>query len=198
MSTQYHVYANDGLGGPVDYSTPIATTASLTWTTPSALAANSRWRFAVRAFDTVSGLEENNVDCSVAVRTDGTGADVTNLPAPPSMIAARATKDGGILVQFQADMRRREPNAATSFKIYMGTGGTPNYAVVVATIPAGGGVYRYSHQIPGTGLTDGTIYTVGVRSANLTGVESNVMTADVECDKTGPDNVDDFAITTVV
>ncbi len=63
MATAYHVYANTGGGDPIDYSSVVDTTATLTYPT-SALSYPGTWSFGVRAFDTVSGLEEQNLDCA--------------------------------------------------------------------------------------------------------------------------------------
>ena len=62
----YHIYSNTGVGDPIDYSTILATTGLLTWTS-SPLAYPGTWRFGVRAFNPVNGLEEENLDCSIAL-----------------------------------------------------------------------------------------------------------------------------------
>ena len=48
MATIYNVYGNDGAGGPVDYSAPVATTSATTWSS-APLAAPGLHRCAVRA-----------------------------------------------------------------------------------------------------------------------------------------------------
>lgn len=96
MAISYHVYANDGQGGPVDYTRPIATVAL----DPSAaagsfltapLAAPSDNLFAVRAFDDASGVEEANTDARVRVVIDDQGRDVSSRPNPVVGLAARWT-----------------------------------------------------------------------------------------------------------
>ena len=65
MSTGYHIYSNTGAGDPINYTSPVATItspATTTWSS-SALTHPGTWSFGVRAFDTVSGLEERNLDC---------------------------------------------------------------------------------------------------------------------------------------
>lgn len=86
MSIAFHVYGNGG-SGPIDYTTPIATTSSLAWTSGE-LAAGAMWKFGVRAFDTVSGLEEQNLDAAAVITLDAGGLDVSNRPAPPNALRA--------------------------------------------------------------------------------------------------------------
>ena len=85
MSTEYHVYANSGAGGPIDYSAPVATVSALTWTSGASLAG----RLEVRGprFDTVSSLEELNLDASVELVLDSGGNDITNRPIAPLAFA---------------------------------------------------------------------------------------------------------------
>ncbi len=84
----YMVYSNSG-SGPIDYDTPLTTTGLLTYTT-GVLACDATWRFGVRAYDSVSGLEEQNLDCSVTIILDGSCADVTARPLPPTGLRAFA------------------------------------------------------------------------------------------------------------
>ena len=72
MAISYNIYANDGMGGDVDYSTPIATTSDLTYAT-GPLATPSDNTFAVRAFDTASCIEEANTDARVRIILDASG-----------------------------------------------------------------------------------------------------------------------------
>ena len=79
MAISYNVYANDGQGGDVDYSTPIATTSSLSYLM-GPLATPGDHTLAVRAFDAVSGVEEANTDARVRIVLDSAGNDVTARP----------------------------------------------------------------------------------------------------------------------
>ncbi|HEY1117568.1 MAG TPA: hypothetical protein VGE43_07675, partial [Acidimicrobiales bacterium] len=47
-----------------------------------------------------------------------------------------------------------------------------------------------------TGLSDGTIYLIGVRAFNATGDDGNTVTVSAVSDSTGPDPVVDLAIST--
>ncbi len=71
---------------------PIATTSGLTYTV-GPLAAPSDNTFAVRAFDTISGIEEANTDARVRIILDAAGNDVT--ARPNSVVGLSATADGG-------------------------------------------------------------------------------------------------------
>src|SRR5205823_5244328 len=58
------------------------------------LLAPSDNRFAVRAFDTASGIEEANTDARVRVLIDPAGNDVTARPNPINGLSARRTAGG--------------------------------------------------------------------------------------------------------
>ena len=66
MGISYNVYANDGQGGYVNYDTPIATVNSPSYVVDS-LGFPGDYTFAVRAFDTTSGIEEANTDARVRI-----------------------------------------------------------------------------------------------------------------------------------
>ncbi len=88
----YNVYSNRGTMWYIDYTTPIATTFGLTWTSPP-LSFPDTWMFAVRA---VNGYgEEQNLDCYVEIILDGNGKNITNRPNPPTGLRAFATAGGG-------------------------------------------------------------------------------------------------------
>ena len=50
------------------------------------------WSFGVRAYDTVDGLEEQNVDCVVTIILNASGVDITS--QPPAPMGLRAFRDG--------------------------------------------------------------------------------------------------------
>ena len=79
MSIEYHVYGNTGSGDPIDYSLPLATLSGLSWNSGS-LTFPGTWSFNVRAYDTVSGLEEQNLDCAISIILDSSGNDITHWP----------------------------------------------------------------------------------------------------------------------
>jgi hypothetical protein len=186
--TSYRIYGNGGGGGPIDYSTPLATTASLTWTS-GALAAGSRWRFAVRAFDTTSGLEETNVDAVVLLDLDAARRDVTSLPSPPEHLTVDPAAGGAVVhwsYPFTAAATR-----PTGFRIYAGSP-TPDYGTVLTTVA----YYRSPIAVfraTLTGLTPGVTYRVGVRAYNASGEETNTTVADVTIPASAPSNVDSLA-----
>src|SRR5580704_3518848 len=95
----YHVYASPSPGAPIDFASPIATIPGLsttTWTSGGLLPGD--WRFCVRAYD--ANGEEQNISCSVEINLDATGADVSNVPLPPTGLRAFATPGGGIRCEF--------------------------------------------------------------------------------------------------
>lgn len=180
MSITYNVYANDHAGGIVDYSTIVSNTASLTYS-PAALPLNSDTLFAVRALDTVTGLEDKNVDAVVRIIIDGTGADVTNRPAPADYVSVVSSAAGKALVTWSFN-RLAGGGRPLGFKVFLTVGGTVDYTAS----PAQTIVYTddpatvYTATL--TGLVDGTLYTVGVRPYNATGLSA---VADAEPQVTG-------------
>jgi hypothetical protein len=186
LSVSYHVYANGGVPGtPIDWTSIVATTASLSWTS-AALLASTSWRFGVRAFDTVTGLEDQSVDAQIEITLDGSQADVTGLPPAPSGLSASATSNGG----YRVEWAWTSPSTPTGFKIYLGTP-TPDYSTPVATVPfAGYAPYRYN----GTGLSDGVDYQVAVRAYNAVGIEPNSVVASVTGTTSHPSAVDGLAV----
>jgi hypothetical protein len=183
--TNYRVYSNDGAGGPVDYTSVVATVSGLSWTTP-ALAASSNWTYAVRAFDTVSGLEEQNVDARVTIRVDAAQADVTGLPNAPTGLTATPGAGATARVAWRYHPGG-QGGAPAGFRVHVGTP-TPDYGAVAAIVPYSAGRSAYLATLPG--LTDGLSYQVAVRSFNAVGTESNAVVASFAADGTGPAPVD--------
>ena len=64
---QYRIYADTGLGDPIDYTTIIDSTVSLGWVSDP-LTYPAVWKFGVRVYDPNSDLEEHNVDAVVLIR----------------------------------------------------------------------------------------------------------------------------------
>jgi hypothetical protein len=190
---EYHIYANSGIGDPIDYSTPIATTGLLTWTS-SPLAFPGTWRFGVRAFD--SGGEEENLDCAITLILDAGGNDITFRPTAPIGLRAFPTAGGGIRVEWAFNTINPKV-VPTGFHVYIGTGGTPNYAIVKATV-------LFATAIAGTfvanlaGLTNGTTYTIGVRAYNGVAEEPNTNTVTCTADSSGPSAVVSLTATAIV
>lgn len=183
MATQYRIYKNDGAGGPVDYGTIVATTSSLTYQ-PSALGLSSDNIFAVRTYDTVSTLEDKNTDARVRITVDGSGNDVTNRPKAPSGLTARATAAGGCKVEWAYDPNG-QLGAPTSFKVWLTSGGSVNYAAApAATVTYAAGTPVFVASL--TGLSDGVAYSVGVRATNASGDETNTVSVSVTGDSTAP------------
>jgi len=183
MSTEYNIYSNAGDGGPIDYSTPVDTVSALTWDT-SALTAGT-WRFGVRAFDTVSGLEESNVDAVVTIVVNGDLEDVSAVPRAPAGLSVVPGPGGTARVAWIWPRDRNGVRAA-SFNLYVGT--TLDYATPEATIAANRADGRYETTV--SGLSDGITYAIGVRAVSAQGLEeSNTVTVSVTGDTTAPDPV---------
>lgn len=190
MATQYHIYRGNNAGGPVDYGTIVATVAGLTWDSP-ALDLSSQNLFAVRAFDTVSALEESNVDAIVRVSVDGSGVNITARPNAPTGLSARATASGGARVEWQY-ATGGQGAAPTGFRVYAGTPAV-SYASPAATVTYSTGRATFAADL--TGLTGGASYEIGVRSYNAVGEETNTAVVTLVADTAGPDPVVNLSIT---
>ena len=118
-----HVYSNTGVGDAINYSTPIASTTNLTYTT-SPLSLPGTWSFGVRAVSLATGLEEENVDCALTLILDSGGNDITSRPAPPLAIRAFALARGAVRVEW-AYPRTTGPKAPTGFNVYLGLDAGP-------------------------------------------------------------------------
>ena len=82
------------------YSSPIATTGLLTRTVFGPLALPRTWRFGVRAYDTATMLEEENLDAAVTIILDAAGIDITNRPKAPTALRAFPRAGGTIRVEW--------------------------------------------------------------------------------------------------
>lgn len=182
--THYHVYANAGDGGPIDYSTPVATVDGLEWTPPP-LSAPGEWRFGVRAFGSGSLLEEENIDAAVLIIVDEDGVDITNRPAPPFGLRLRDEAGGRVIAEWTHPGGTRE-NAPTGFRIYAGWP-APDYGAPILTTTAKAFHGAFSATLEG--LADGPL-AVAVRAFNATAEEDNADFATVNVDGTPPDPVD--------
>ena len=99
MNIIYKIYSNQGSGGPIDYSTAIASTSSLSYVF-GPLAPSSSTSFAVRAYDTATQLEEANTEGRVRLDLDASGADVSGRPGPVHALTLGSTAAGGCLVSW--------------------------------------------------------------------------------------------------
>jgi hypothetical protein len=187
MNLLYRIYSNDGRGGIVNFSAPIATTPSLTYSTPP-LAAGADTTFVVRAFDSDSGLEEANTDARVRIIVDANGNDVTSQPNAPRSLFARPTAAGGCLVSWIYSTNA-QGGAPLGFNVYLSQGSTPNYSSFTATVPYLPGVGAYACNL--SGLINGTQYTISVRAYNSISVETNTSAVtSVVGDTIAPSQVD--------
>jgi hypothetical protein len=178
----YHIYSNNGLGGAIDYDSPIDTTASLTYTT-GPLAFPGSWTFGVRAFYVGPGLEEQNVDAVVTILLDAAGKDITNQPSPPVGLRAFPIAAGSIRVEwtYPPAVGAKIP---TGFHVYLGTG-TLSYTTPVATVLFGTAIAN-SYVYNSAALSNGVTYTIGVRAFNVTAEESNTNTVTATAVTVGP------------
>ncbi len=187
MEISYNVYRNDGRGGPVNYQTPIASTASLSYTS-GLLPFSSDTTFAIRAQSMATGLEESNTEARVRVILDSSGLDVSAQPNPPHTLMVRATPGGSCMATWGYNPVG-QAGAPTAFEVYLTRGTAAAYGNMVATVPYIAGTNVYRCNLPG--LADGATYAVAVRASNPTVIERNTSAvALVVGDSTPPGNVD--------
>jgi len=178
----YNVYESDAVNGPIDYATPVATTALTTWTS-GPLAVPGTWRFGVRAFDQYG--EEQNLVCSVTVTFDQWGNDITNRPLPPAGLRAFPLSGGRIRVEWTSLFAGPAARAAARYDVYMTAGPAPDYAAPAATVPASAGLFG----IYGTTLTGGIDeqeYAIAVRAVNAHGDDGGAAFVAVAAEAAGP------------
>ena len=172
MSIQYHLYGNNGAGGPIDWTTIIATTSSLSYT-PAALALSSDTSFGVRAYNAALSLEESGVTATVRIPLDGSGNDLSVLPNAPTALTVQQTPAGLTATWLYQPVG--QGSRPTGFKVWLTAAGSVDYTASPAvTVSYGnsGPNATYSAVIPGT-LTNGTTYAVGARAYNGSGTELN-------------------------
>lgn len=185
MSLEIYIFKGNDSGGPPDYAVPVAVVAGSLGSFGVAGPPPGGTRvYAVRTFDTATGLMETNTDARVSCRRDPTGADRSIVPTGPTAISARATAGGGVSVawSYMPTASRPDPDR---FAVYVTAGTTVDYTAaptaVVNLIP------NLIHYIyPGSGYADGTTYAVGVRSFLGAADDGNTMSATFEAAGTGP------------
>ena len=192
MSIVYRIYSNGGTGGPIEYSTPLATIPDLTYTT-GPLAPSGDYRFGVRAFDTATGIEEANTQATRRLVLDGLGRDTGEAPNAIHALIARPLADGNLRVAWAY---RSAGQAATpiSFEVYLTSGSTPDLTTPRTTVAYRTGVLGYDCVLAGLG--DAIVSTVSVltRGADVLAVCDTVSTS-VQGDSTPPDDVDGLVAT---
>jgi hypothetical protein len=169
MPIIYRIYSNHGTGGPVDYSTPVATTAGITYVTdPLPPASDST--FVVRAFDTITNLEEANTEARVQVVVGADGQDLSDLPKAPHALSISPTFGGGCRVSW-AFAPAGTNGLPVGFYVYLTKGQIAVDSTPTATVPFVAGRIGYSYTLPGP-FSPAT-YSASVRSFNNVGVEAN-------------------------
>lgn len=186
MPVHYHVYANDFAGGSIDYGSPVATTTALTYS-PAPIPVNSDVSFAVRAFDSVSGLEERNTDAVVRIVSDAAGVNRIDTPPSPTGLTVRATAGGTAKVEW-SQPPSMPGNRPTGFAAWLVPSPGPiDYdATPDATVDFLG---FGSHRLTLAGLADGVDYLVGVRAINANGSDGNTASVVLTGSTIGPDPV---------
>jgi hypothetical protein len=172
----YRVYRNDGAGGPVDYATPVATTAGLGYTTPP-LAAPGDWTYAVRPIDLGTGREDQGRDTILRLVLAADGSDITYRPGAPTGLAADPGGPGGLRATWSwvPDRPRDESRSPDGFRVWtsLHPAAIDYAAPPAATVPAGDDLLRYdaarTFDAALTGLAPDALHRVAVRAFNAWG-----------------------------
>jgi hypothetical protein len=160
MAISYNIYVNDGQGGVVTYDSPVSMTEELTWTSGT-LEFPSDTTFGVRAFDTVSGIEEANTDARVRIVLDSSGNDVTSQPNGVLGLSATATAGGTCWVSWGYDATA-QGSAPSQFAVTLSEGATPSVGTPSAIVSYQSGVSGYGCQL--SGLASYTLYSIAVQA----------------------------------
>ena len=185
----YQIYANTGIGDPINYATPIATTTTTTYTT-TALNPGGTYRLAVRALDSSTGLVDQNIDCAVEIVLSAQGTDVTARPVAPIGLRAFPLAGGGIRVEWSY-LSLDRATLPLGFHVYVSTSGPISYGTPQQTVVYVRDLSAYGLTL--TGYTGGVVCTFGVRAYNAVGEEPNTTTVSVVALATGPVAVDGLA-----
>jgi hypothetical protein len=186
-SITYHVYANEGVGDPINYSVPAGVATSLVWTSNS-LNVPGQYRLGVRAFDSSTRLEEQNVDAAVVLSLDSAGNDITKVPFPPVGLRAFPKAGGAVRVEWICPISDPS-NQPSGFHVYITLGSTVDYSNPTTTVLWSSGRFGV-FKTDQAGLTDGSLYSICVRAYSATGEESNAVAVTVKADGTPPSLVD--------
>jgi hypothetical protein len=183
----YHVYMNSGHADPINYATSIAKVTGLSWTS-GLLPAPGDYKLGVRAYDSRSSLEEQNVDAVVEVVLDAGGKDITHVPPPPLGLRALPLAGRRIRVEWASCCSDRS-RVPLGFHIYLGTGITPDYSKPVATVAMSD--QRQGRFAADLGnMTDAITYLIGIRAFNAVGEETNTIVLFAKADGDPPSVVD--------
>lgn len=189
-TVNYHVYKNNDAGGPVDYSTVIATVTVPSYTYVSVFPCDTI--IAIRAFDPATGLEEQNVSARCRVRLDASGNNISAVPNAPDGLTVRPGAGGSALAQW-AYNAGGQGGAPTGFHVYIGTP-TVSFGSPVASAPYSTGRLLFSANL--SGLSNAT-YQVVVRAYNATTEETNTNAVTFTASSIGPLPVEDLTGTAV-
>ena len=186
MKILYNIYKNDGNGGLVDSTTPIASTADLSYNAGN-LAAPSDTTFQLRAVDSATGLEEANTQARVRIILDASGNDVSARPNAPHALSARTTISGGCEVTW-AYSPAGQGGPPVGFFVYLTPGPIQSYGQPAAMIAFQSGVVGYVSDL--VSLADGQTYTVAVRSYNSAATEPNTTSVTILGVARGPSSIE--------
>ncbi|MDG3005503.1 fibronectin type III domain-containing protein [Paludisphaera mucosa] len=188
----YRIYANNGLGDPIDYETAIAEVFETTWTS-GPLPTDSSFRFAVRSYDATQGLQEENLDAAVALVIDAEGRDATRVPPAPLGLRAIALEGGRARVEWTVAGTTPGRQAA-KYNVYISPGFVVDYSTPAASTSASASRGE-SFAVELAGLVDGRRYAVVVRAMNRYGEETNTRSAFFTADASPPSQVDALVAT---
>lgn len=170
MTIRYRIYSNGGTGGAVDLSTPIGTTTGLSFA-PGPAGLSTDTTYSVRAFDTVTGLEEANTDSLVRLVIGADGKDVSTLPNPPHAVSISPAPGGACRVNW-AYAPAAPYGLPDGFHVYLGSSPPAGILQPAASAAYVGGKLGYSVVLPGP--YGAASYTATVGAFNASGERPGV------------------------
>jgi len=173
------------MGGPVNFAAPVVTTASLSADMPT-LGPGADASYVARAFDTVTGYEDQNNQCRVRVRLDDAGNDVTGQPNPPSALSAVPSVGGSVALAWTYNAGG-QGGAPSQFHVYLWLASSaPDYSAPAATVAYHGDSPARPYRVTVSGLTGATQYLTACRAKNGAGEEANTRTTAFTALTAGP------------
>ena len=167
MAIVYRIYASTPSappGGVIDELTPVATVSALPWSwTGSPIPVGFVVSYAVRAYDTVSGLENPDISSVLTVATRPDGSDPASFPLPPTAVSAVPGPGGTARISWAASGVQRA-QWPLDWRVYIGIT-NPSYTTPAIIVPAGPYPGRATSRFYATisGLSVGLSYVVAVR-----------------------------------
>lgn len=166
----WHVYLGDNNGGPINYQVIVATVSDPTYTTAS-MPVGSMTLIGVRAFDTETGLEDQNTDVFIPLIVNSNGSNGSDRPGSPLALSVEPVGQDGAAVRWRYLRTPGMPDP-DHFHIFEDTGEQVDWnADPDIVIPFNASNADYRVEI--VALTTETVHAFGVQAVRGTSRDGN-------------------------